>query len=68
MALIFFLQGVNTTPFKRPWSTMTIIESYPPEGGKSVIKSFVTSEKGQVEVDFIGVNGGVVGWVLIFIC
>ena len=33
------LQGTKITPFERPWSTMTKIESYPSAGGRSMIKS-----------------------------
>ena len=33
------LQGSKITPFERPWSTTTKIESYPSVGGRSVIKS-----------------------------
>ena len=33
------LQGSKITPFERPWSTMTKIESYLSAGGRSVIKS-----------------------------
>ena len=33
-----FEQGMRITPFIRPWSTMTINESCPFEGGKSVTR------------------------------
>ena len=41
------LQGSKITPFKRPWSTMTKIESYPSAGGRSVIKSIEQLAKGR---------------------
>ena len=33
------LQGSKITPFERPWSTTTKMESYPSASGRSVIKS-----------------------------
>ena len=33
------LQGSKSTPFERPWSTTTKMESYPSAGGRSVIRS-----------------------------
>ena len=44
------LQGSKITPFERPWSTTTRIESYPSAGGRSVIKSMEQFAKGRVEV------------------
>ena len=37
--VIVLAQGHKITPFERPWSTTTRIESYPSTGGRSVIKS-----------------------------
>ena len=41
------LQGSKITPFKRPWSTMTKIESYSSAGGRSVIKSMEQLANGR---------------------
>ena len=38
-AVIVFVQGEKITPFNRPWSTTTITESKPEQGGRSVIRS-----------------------------
>ena len=41
-------QGHKITPFERPQSTMTRIESYPSTSGRSVIKSMEQWAKGLV--------------------
>ena len=61
-------QGVRITPFVRPWSTMTMIESKPKEGGRLVMRSTESCLKGRVVVDGMGQRGGVVGWVLTLFC
>jgi hypothetical protein len=55
-------------PLVRPWSTMTMIELQLLFSGKLVIKSVVTMLNGHVAVVLIGESGGIVGWVLTFIC
>src|SRR6266511_3167100 len=59
-------QGVKITPLLRSWSTTTIIESKPSEGGRSVMKSILTCckvhAKGTTENEL---NCGKVGrWYL----
>ena len=44
------------TPFVSPWSTMTRIESYPKEGGRSVMRSQEICWNRQVAVE------GSLGW------
>ena len=44
------LQGTKITPFERPWSTTTKIESYPSAGGRSVIKSIEQFANGRSNV------------------
>jgi hypothetical protein len=61
--VIVFKHGVIITPFIRPWSTTTMIESKPPEGGRSVIRSTDRKVKGTVTVEGIGTRGGVTGCV-----
>ena len=56
------------TPFVRPWLTMTIKESKPPDGGRSVMRSTESCLKGRVVEEGIGARGGVVGWVIILFC
>jgi hypothetical protein len=56
------LQGIKITPFERPWSTTTKIESCPSAEGRSVIKSMEQLAKGQVDVApsigmYIGLEG-----------
>jgi hypothetical protein len=44
-----FVVGTNTTPFVRPWSTMTMIESEPSSvTGRSVMKSMPREPKNLV--------------------
>jgi hypothetical protein len=64
LTVIVLLQGIKIAPLVRPWSTTTMIESQPLFSGKSV----VTMLNGCVVVVLIGESGGVVGWVLTFIC
>ena len=40
-------QGMRITPFVRLWSTMTINESCPLEGGRSVMRSTESCLKGR---------------------
>ena len=61
-------QGARITPFVRPWSTMTINESYPWERGRSVIRSTNNCLNGRVEVDLIEDIGGVMGCVRTLFC
>jgi hypothetical protein len=42
--------GQRITPFERPWSTTTKIESLPSAGGKSMIKSMLQCANGQVDI------------------
>src|SRR5271168_761071 len=48
-AVSVFAQGIKITPFERPCSTTTKMESKPSTGGKSVIKSIEQLAKGRVE-------------------
>ena len=61
-------QGVKITPFVRLWSTMTMIESKPEDGRRSVMRSTESCLKGRAMVDGMGQRGGVVGWVLTLFC
>ena len=67
-ASIVFEQGMRITPLVRPWLTMTIKESCPFDGGRSVIRSTESCLKGKGEEDGIGVSGGRVGWWLTLFC
>ena len=60
-ASIVFEQGMRITPFVRPWLTMTINESCPFEGGRSVTRSMDSCLKGRVEDEGMGASGGQVG-------
>ena len=40
------LQGRNLATLEQPWSTIVRMESYPPDGGRSVIRSIDTYWKG----------------------
>ena len=66
--LMVFEQGIIITPFVRPWSTTTMMESMLPTRGRLVTKSTKSCLNGRVEVDEIGFNGGHVGWVFILFC
>ena len=61
-------QGVRITPFVSPWSTMTTTESWPSDGGRSVMRSTDNCLKGRVCKEGIGTRGGMVGWVLTLFC
>ena len=50
-AVSVLLQESKITPFVRPWSTMTMIESYPCEGGRLVMRSMEHCANGRSEVD-----------------
>ena len=63
-----FEQGVRITPFVNLWSTMTTIESWPSEEGRSVIRSMDSCLKGRVCEEGMGTRGGMVGWVLTLFC
>src|ERR1700733_6172830 len=68
-AVIVLLQGHKITPFVRPWSTTTMIESYPCDIGKSVMKSIEIWAKGRPVPDpLIGIKGGEVGCRFILDC
>ena len=53
-----FEQGMRITPFVRPWLTMTINESCPFEGGRSVTRSTDSCLKGRVEDKGMGASVG----------
>jgi hypothetical protein len=63
-----FQTGNNNYPLLRPWSTTTMIELKPLEGGRSVMRSTDRKVKGTVVVEGIGIRGRVTGWVSDFIC
>ena len=56
-----FEQGMRITPFVRPWLTMTINESCPFEGGRSMIRLTESCLKGRGKEEGMGVSGGQVG-------
>ena len=58
VASIILLQGSKITPLVDPWSTTTMIESKPPDGGRSVMKSMVMREKGRACSDLTGCKAG----------
>ena len=60
-ASMVFEQGMRITPFVRPWSTTTINDSCPFEGGRSVTRSTDSCLKGRVEDEGMGVSGRQVG-------
>ena len=51
-------QRMRITPFVRPWSTMTINESCPLEGGRSVMRSTESCLNGSGEEEGMGASGG----------
>ena len=57
-----FEQGMRITPFVRLWLIITIDESCPFEGGRSVTRSTASCLKGRNEDDGMGASGGQVGW------
>ena len=61
-------QGIMITPFVRPWSTMTKIESLLRTSGRSVTRSTEICLKGSEEDERIGFSGGLVGWVFTLFC
>ena len=65
---MIFKQGIMITPFIGPWSTMTIKESNPLEGGRSVMGLTESCLNGRVVVEGIGIRGGQVGWVFTLFC
>lgn len=68
-AVISFVHGSRVTPFVRPWSTTTRIESYPFDEGRPVMKSIKIWEKGRVFFGpSIGSSIGFVGCRLILYC
>ena len=68
MASIVLEQGIMITPFVRPWSTTTKIESLLRTSGRSVTRSTDICLKGSAEVEGMGCNGGLVGWVFALFC
>ena len=60
--------GIMITPFVRPWSTMTIIESLSCILGRSVTRSTESCLKGRDKDEGIGASGGRVGWVFTLFC
>ena len=54
-------QGIMTTPFIRPWLTMTKIESIPCTSGRSVMRSTESCLKGRDVEEGMGFKGGQVG-------
>ena len=54
-------QGMRITPFVSPWSAMTINESCPFKGGKSVTRLTKSCLKGRGDDDGMGASGGQVG-------
>ena len=64
-ASMFLLQGQRITPFVSPWSTMTMMESKDPLGGRSMIRSTETCWKGWVQLDDKGERARMVEWVFV---
>ena len=67
-ALIILEQGARITPFVRPWSTMTIKESKPLDGGRSVMRLTESCLKGRVVEEGIGTRGGMDRWMIALFC
>ena len=68
-AVIVLLQGRRITPFVRPWSTTTSIESNPSDIGRSVIKYMEQLAKGRVVLaPSTGINTGLDGFQSILNC
>ena len=60
--VIVLLQGSKITPFERPWSTTTKMESCPSAGGRSVIKSMEQLAKGRSDrAPSVGMKAGFEG-------
>ena len=53
-----FEQGMRITPFVRPWSTTTINELCPFDGGRSMIRSTDSCLKGRENYEGMGASGG----------
>ena len=66
--LMVFEQGIMITPFIRPWSTTTINESNPLEGGRSMIRSMDNCLNSRVVEEGIRLRGGQVRWVFTLFC
>ena len=60
-ASMVFEQGMMITPFIRPWSTTTMMESVFPTQGRSVTKSTDSCLNSKVVVDGTRFNRGHVG-------
>ena len=60
--------GIMITPFVRPWSTTTIIESLSHILGRSVMRLTESCLKGRDKDEGIRANGGRVGWVFTLFC
>ena len=60
-ASMFLEQGARITPFVRPWSTMTIKESWPVDGGRLVMRSTESCRNGRDEEEGMRDRGGHVG-------
>ena len=58
VASIVLVQGSRITPLVDPWSTMTMIESNPLDGGRLVMKSMVMRENGRACSDLTGCRAG----------
>ena len=55
------VQGIRITPFVKPWSTTTKIKSKLEEGGRSVIRSTESWQKGREAEEGMGWREGEVG-------
>ena len=60
-ASMFLEQGVRITPFIRLWLTTTNKESWPADGGRSVMRSTESCWNGRDEEEEMGDRGGHVG-------
>ena len=61
-ASMVFVHGERITPFVASWSAMTMRESKPLDGGRSVMKSIVVVSNGYAfGFAGIGIGGGAVG-------
>ena len=61
-ASMVFVQGARITPFVASWSAMTMRESKPLDGGRSVMKLIVVVSNGYAfGFAGIGISGGAVG-------
>ena len=60
-ASMVFEQEVRITPFVNPWSTMIMTESWPLEGGRSVMRSTESCLKGRVCEEGMGMSRETVG-------